>query len=151
MGCWFLLSLSLLLTGQGPINYISQEKVNKYVAFADSGEEISWQADELGRVVSRTHGRFVDYHGKMLMILYSKGTTGTTSLSTSTLNDSHNVMLTEQNAIDGIPERVVDFNGAGLREFSELNPQQKRETIANYSQIINFVVDSLPQDSSSQR
>jgi len=85
------------------------------------------------------------------MILYSKGTTGTTSLSTSTLNDSHNVMLTEQNAIDGIPERVVDFNGAGLREFSELNPQQKRETIANYSQIINFVVDSLPQDSSSQR
>jgi len=137
------------MLAQGPINTIPKEKVDRYVSFVDSGEEMSYQSDELGRVISRTHGRFVDYHGGMLMMLYSKGTNGITSLSTSVVNDSNNVMLSEQNAIDGIPERIVDFNGVGLRDFSQLSSQERREAIDQYSQIINYVVDSLPQDTTS--
>lgn len=144
---------SVFALGQGPINRIPQEKVDEYVRIADQGAAYSSLMP--GDV---TKVSLFDYHGGDLQIMYSKGHSGIVSLTTAIRSDSSDVMISEQNVIDGIPERVVYVGDAEILdttdflkfkfsqevvEFNDLNNQGKRKIIDKLSQAIYYVTDSL--------
>lgn len=131
---------SVFMLGQGPINSFPREKIDRYVEFADKG--VSYPSTMPGDVTKMT---LTEYPRNIAQIMYSKGHSGRVSLTTAIFGEKEDLTFMGQNVIDGIPEAFIDT--LGIRYFSDITtPEEKRNIINKYSEVIEYFIDSLSTD-----
>src|SRR3989338_4624941 len=139
-----LSAFPLFLFSQNQVNPVPKERIDRYVEFAGKGEIVISKTRQ-GKVVSSTRTTVLDYHEDELALIYTQDEKST-SLSTVLKIESDFVRIMEHGNIDGIPEKVAFkiLDESGYADYKNIDVGKRRILVNKYSQIINFVLDSLP-------